>query len=131
MATLQRELVLDAPADRVWAAIADFGALHTRVAPGFVLTCVVDDDVRAVTFANGTAAREVRVTSDDTERRFVYCVQSERVRHYNAALVVRAVSEGRTRLTWTIDLLPDGLAPYIGAQMDAAVAAMQPALDRA
>jgi hypothetical protein len=80
--------------------------VHVRLAPGFVLTCTLEDDVRMVTFANGTTAREVRVTCDDAERRFVYCVESERVRHYNAALIVRAISDG-------------------------AVAVMQPALDRA
>jgi len=36
MATLRREVSLDAPATKVWPAIRDFGQVHTRVAPGFL-----------------------------------------------------------------------------------------------
>ncbi len=37
MASIQRAIVLDAPAERVWDAIRDFGAVHERVAPGFAV----------------------------------------------------------------------------------------------
>ena len=35
-----------------------------------------------------------------------------------------------TRFNWTIDLLPNELAPYISGQMDLGVAAMQKALGK-
>ena len=38
MASIRREIVIEArPAD-VWDAIRDVGAVHTRLAPGFVTT---------------------------------------------------------------------------------------------
>ena len=43
----------------------DFGALHTRLVPGFVTDTKLDGDARIVTFANGTVARELLVDCDD------------------------------------------------------------------
>jgi hypothetical protein len=39
--------------------------------------------------------------------------------------------DGRCRLVWTVDLLPDGLAPAIGSMMDQASGFMKKALDAA
>jgi hypothetical protein len=36
MASIVREVVIAAPAAPCWDAIRDFGALHERLAPGFV-----------------------------------------------------------------------------------------------
>ena len=36
MASNRRELVLSAPAEKVWDAVRDFHHVHTRVAPGFL-----------------------------------------------------------------------------------------------
>ena len=36
MASIRNEVLVRAPAADVWDAIRDFGALHTRVVPGFV-----------------------------------------------------------------------------------------------
>ncbi|MGN6117219.1 MAG: SRPBCC family protein, partial [Nitrobacter sp.] len=80
MASIYKEIALDARADDVWDAIRDFGAVHRRVAPGFLLDARLDGDARIVTFSNGTVAREVLVTCDDTRKRLVYAVASERVK---------------------------------------------------
>lgn len=129
MASLRSELALDAPAETVWNAIRDFGAVDKRVAPGFVVACKLEGDARVVTFANGNEAREELVDLDDAGRRLVYAVKSERVQHYNAALQVLSDGEQRSRLIWTIDLLPNDIAPYIRQQMDAATRVMKPALE--
>ncbi len=66
MASIRREIVIEArPAD-VWDAIRDVGAVHTRLAPGFVTDTKMDGDARIVTFGNGLVARELIV---DVERR--------------------------------------------------------------
>ncbi len=70
------------------------------------------------------------VDCDDTGRRLAYAVISERVKHYNASVQVVAYGETRARLIWTVDLLPNEIAPYIAGQMDQAAPAMQKALDR-
>jgi hypothetical protein len=43
---------------------------------------------------------------------------------------VLADGEGRSRLIWIVDVLPNEIAPYIDAQMDQAALAMQKALGR-
>ena len=130
MASIHKDILIDAEPEQVWAAVRDFGAVHRRLAPGFVLDARVDDDARIVTFANGTTARELLVDCDDTRRRLVYAVASERVKHYNASVQVIADGEAHTRLIWIVDLLPNEIAPYIAGQMDQAARAMQKALDR-
>jgi hypothetical protein len=134
MASIHRDIPIDARPEDVWAAVRDFGAVHRRLAPGFVLDAQLEGDARIVTFANGSVAREVLVDCDDTRQRLVYAVISERVKHYNASVQVVAQSgtqgETRARLIWTVDLLPNEIAPYIAGQMDQAAPAMQKALDR-
>jgi hypothetical protein len=130
MASIHKDVPIDAHPDDVWDAVRDFGALHRRLAPGFVTDARLDGDARIVTFANGTVARELLVDCDEARRRLVYAVVSERVKHYNASVQVTADGEARSRLVWIVDLLPHEIAPYIDAQMDQAALAMQKALGR-
>lgn len=130
MASIHREIAIGSNAEAVWDAVADFGAVHRRLAPGFVTDARIDGDARIVTFSNGTSAHELLVDCDNARRRLVYAVVSERVQHYSAAVQVFADGDGRCRLSWTVDLLPNAIAPYIAGQMDLAVIAMQAALER-
>jgi carbon monoxide dehydrogenase subunit G len=128
MASIHKDIPIDAPPAEVWQAIADFGALHRRLVPGFVVDAHLDGEARIVTFANGTVARELLVDCDEARRRLVYATVSERVKHYNASVKVEADGETRSRLVWIVDVLPNDIAPYIDAQMDQAALAMQKAL---
>jgi carbon monoxide dehydrogenase subunit G len=127
MPSIHKDIAIDAPAAEVWAAVADFGALHRRLVPGFALDAHLDGGARVVTFANGTVARELLVDCDDARRRLVYAAVSERVKHYNASVQVLADGETRSRLVWIVDVLPNEIAPYIEAQMNRAALAMQKA----
>lgn len=128
MATLRKQIALDASPAKVWAALRDFGAVHTRVAPGFLAKLEMDKGDRVITFFNGMVARERLVTCDDEECRLVYSVVEGRASHYNAA--VQVLPEGdRSRLVWTVDLLPNDLAPAIGGMMDHALPAMKKTLE--
>src|SRR5438067_12461100 len=128
MASIHKDVPIRAPANHVWDAVRDFGALHTRLVPGFVLATHLEGEARIVTFANGTVARELLVDCDDTRRRLVYAVVSERVKQHSASVQVLPNGEARARLLWTVDLLPNEIAPYIEAQMDQGALAMQKAL---
>jgi carbon monoxide dehydrogenase subunit G len=132
MATIRKTFDVTASPDAAWAAIADFGALHERLVPGFVTACSLEHDgaVRLVTFGNGMQVRERLVTSDPAARRLVYTALGGRASHYNAAVEVQAGAGTGSRLTWTIDLLPDAIAPAVDGMMDAGVQAMQAALGR-
>lgn len=128
MATIVKHVQLDAKPDDVWNALADFGALHQRLVPGFVTACEFDGEARNITFANGSVARELLVSSDGERRRLVYAIPaSERIKHYSASAQVSDDGKGGAQLTWTIDLLPNEIAPYISGQMDLGAAAMQKA----
>jgi hypothetical protein len=131
MATLRKQIALDAGAAKVWSALRDFGAVHTRVAPGFLSKLEMDKGDRVVTFFNGMVARERLVTRDDEACRLVYTVVEGRASHYSAAIQVFPEGDARSRLVWTVDLLPDELTPAIGGMMDHAVGFMKKTLDAA
>ena len=131
MASIHKDIPIAAPAHEVWDAVRDFGALHTRLVPGFVLDTKLDGEARIVSFANGTVARELLVDCDDERRRLVYAVVSERVKQHSASVQVFADGETNCRLRWIVDVLPHEIAPYISGQMDQAALAMQKALVRA
>lgn len=127
MATLRKEIPVTAGATPVWQALRDFGQVHTKVAPGFLTDLRMDKGDRIVTFFNGLVARERLVTADDETCRLVYAVVEGRASHYNAAVQVFPDGD-RSRIVWTVDLLPDSLAPAIGAMMDQAALAMKKTL---
>jgi carbon monoxide dehydrogenase subunit G len=127
MATLKREIPVANDAPSVWEKLRDFGQVHTRVAPGFVTDLKMDKADRVITFFNGMVARERLVTLDDDNCRLVYAAVEGRANHYNAAVQVFPEGDG-SRLVWTIDLLPDELAPGIGGMMDETLKSMRKAL---
>jgi len=130
MASIHKDIPISAPAADVWDAVRDFGALHTRLVPGFVVDTKLDGDARIVSFANGTVARELLVDRDDARRRLVYAIHSERLKQHSASVQIVADGGARCRVLWTVDLLPHEIAPYISGQMDEGAAAMQKALAR-
>jgi len=132
MASIHKSFIVAAPAAAVWDALRDFGAVHTRLAPGFVVGCRRDGEARIVTFEGGAVARELLVDCDDARRRLAYAIPpNERLAHYAAATEVAEETPRSCRVGWTVDVLPHALAPYVSAQMDLGVAAMQKALDGA
>jgi len=130
MASIIQSIDIDAPAEAVWDAVADFGAVHTRFAPGFVVDTQLEPGARIVTFANGLVARELFISSDDRERRLVYSVRTERFDHHNGAFQVADLGAGRCRLTWTADVLPDAIAPTVAGMMEQGLKVAQGTLGR-
>jgi polyketide cyclase/dehydrase/lipid transport protein len=125
MASIYKDISLDARPEDVWAAVRDYGAVHHRVAPGFVTDCKLDGDSRIVTFANGNVAQELLVTMDDARMRLVYAVVSPRVKRHSASIQIFAEGDNRSRMVWITDVLPNEIAPYIDGQMNLGAAAMQ------
>ncbi|MBV8927719.1 MAG: SRPBCC family protein [Mycobacteriaceae bacterium] len=89
MATIHKEIQIDASPERVWDALRDVGALHTRLAPGFVVDTRMEGDARVVTFGNGAVAREDIVSVDDETRRVAWAIVGQQFRHYNGAAQAR------------------------------------------
>ena len=129
MASIRRELMLNAETDRVWDAIRDVGEIHTRFARGFVTKTELEGSVRTVTFVNGFVVREQIVTIDDAGRRLVYAATGGRTTHHNASFEVFDAGPGRTRLVWTTDLLPADAARPIERMIDQGLIAMRQTLE--
>jgi carbon monoxide dehydrogenase subunit G len=127
MASIRKEIPLDARAEDVWDAVRDIGALHTRLVPGFVTDTKLEPGARIVTFANGMVVKELIVDLDDKARRLVWSAVGGRLSHHNASAQVFAEGDGRSRLVWTADLLPDELAGDVRAMIEHGAAAMQKA----
>src|ERR1700730_6630684 len=104
MTSIHKDIPIDAHPDHVWDAVRDFGAVHTRLAPGFVTDARLDGDARIVTFANGTVAREQLVDCDDALRRLVYAVVEGRVTAHSASVQVFADGDNRSKVLWITDV---------------------------
>jgi hypothetical protein len=132
MTSIHNRVALQASAADVWDAVRDFGALHTRLVPGFVTDCRLDgEDARVVTFANGLVARELLVSCDEKARRLAYAIVGGRASHYGAAVQVLEGDAGNSTLVWVIDVLPNELAEPIRAMAAQGVAAMKKHFSRA
>lgn len=131
MASIRKEFTVDAPATQIWEAIRDVGAVHTRLARGMVRDTRVEGDCRIVTFANGQVVRERIVGIDDRSRRLAYAAVGWRTTHHNASFEVVDDGESRSRVIWTTDLLPDGLAELVEALMEQGSAAIKRTLETA
>lgn len=129
MASIQKELNINAPAEHVWAAIRDVGAVHTRFARQFVIDTRVEGDSRLVTFANGEIVRERIVTIDDRAQRLAYAVVDWRTTHHNASFQVLSDGSDGCRLIWITDLLPDTLADLVGGFVEQGCVAIKRTLE--
>jgi Polyketide cyclase / dehydrase and lipid transport len=117
MACIRKEVLIDTSPEDVWAAVRDWGALHERLVPGFVLDTRLDGEDRIVTFANGTVLRERLVDLDDETRRLVWSIVDGPYTHHNASAQVFPEGEHGARFVWTADLLPNELAGPTGEAM--------------
>jgi hypothetical protein len=129
MASIRKDLIINASAEHVWAAVRDIGAIHTRLAQQFVIDTKLEGDSRLVTFANGEVVRERIVDIDDRARRLAYAVVEWRTTHHNASFQVVSEGEGRCRLIWITDLLPDSLAELVGGFVEQGCVAIKQTLE--
>jgi Polyketide cyclase / dehydrase and lipid transport len=129
MASIRKEIVINAHPDDVWAALRDWGAPHRRLVPGFVVDTRLDGRDRVVTFFTGTTVREVLVDLDDDSRRLVWSVVDGPYTHHNASAQVLATDGGSTRFLWIADLLPDEAAGRTAELMDRGIRTVQQTLD--
>ena len=131
MASIRREVSVGAGPAVVWDAIRDVGAVHERLAPGFVVDTKLEEGARIVTFGNGVVARELIVDVDDEARRLAWSVVGGRMTHHNASLQVFADGEGRSRVVWIADLLPNEVASYIAGMIEQGMAVMKKTMEAA
>jgi hypothetical protein len=118
MASIRKEILINASSDSVWDALKDVGALHTRLVPGFVTDTRLEPGARIVTFGNGQVFKELIVDLDEADRRLVWAIVDEQFRHYNASAQVFSEKPGSCRFVWVADLLPNELADHVAMMME-------------
>lgn len=131
MASIYKELLVKAPPDLVWDSIRDVGAVHTRLARGFVTETTLAGDVRTVTFANGFRVQEQIVSICDDLRRLVYTSVGGRTSHHNASFQVFPAGDGQSRVLWVTDLLPDDARVAVAEMVELGCVAIQKTLEAA
>lgn len=130
MASIHREIRIEARPEAAWDALRDVGALHTRLVPGFVVDTKLEDGARLVTFGNGMVARELIVGVDDEQRRVCWSVVGGQMSHHNASAQVFAEGDTACRFVWIADLLPDEMAPVIAGMMEQGLAVIRATLEQ-
>ncbi|WP_156664614.1 SRPBCC family protein [Mycobacterium sp. 852002-51057_SCH5723018] len=123
MASIRTEFEIQTDADRVWEVIGDWADGPVGMAHGHVVSSHADGDIRVVTFAKGSVARERLIARDQTARRIVYSLIGDTVcpEHDNTAMQIVPDGPGRCRFVWSRDVLPDELAgPLLTAMEEAA-----------
>ena len=132
MATIHKEIVIEACPDKVWSALEDIGAIHTRLAPGFVTDVRMEDGdaARLVTFGNGMTIRELMIDVDPERRRVAWSAQGGMLTHHNASAQVFAEGPNRTRFVWIADILPCEAKPAIAGMIDQGLAAIRSHLEK-
>ncbi|MEV0047077.1 SRPBCC family protein [Nocardia rhamnosiphila] len=130
MASIHKEFVVDATPEQVWELLGDFGAVHERLAPGFVTGTRLDADTRTVTFADGTIVTERLVDLDPVRKRVAYTVVGGNLHpsHHHASMQALPDTGGRTLFVWHTDVLPDDLAAPISEFVEQGSAVMRRAL---
>jgi uncharacterized protein YndB with AHSA1/START domain len=129
MASIRKEIVIDATAECVWDALRDWGGLHVRLVPGFATDARLDGEDRIVTFANGSVLRERLVDLDDDAHRLVWSIADPPYTHHNASAQVFADGADRSRFVWIADLLPNELAGRTGPLMEQALSVIKCTLE--
>lgn len=124
MASMHKEVSIEAPAEEIWSAMRDVGALHTRLVPGFVTDCKLEGETRVVTFGNGMVVREPILSVDDQRKRMAWTMAGDFAQHYNA--VMRVIPDGdKSRVTWDSDFLPHELGARMGPLQDQGLQTMK------
>lgn len=133
MASIHKEFIVDATPEQVWAVLADFGAVHERLAPGFVTDTRLDADTRTVTFADGTIVAERLVDLDPPSRRVAYSVVGGHLHpaHHHASMQALPAENGRTLFVWHTDVLPEALAAQMAEAVEQGSTVIHRALETA
>jgi carbon monoxide dehydrogenase subunit G len=130
MASIYKEFVVNASPQFVWEAIKDVGAVHARLAQGFVTDTKLEGNTRTVTFSNGFVVQEQVVSTNDEIRRFVYRAVGGKASHHNAFFQVFAAPDGKSKVLWVTDLLPDEMRTPIEQMVELGSGAIQRTLEK-
>ena len=128
MPSIYRDFTVKCAPQVAWSALEDIGAVHTRLAKGFVTETNLEGDVRKVTFSNGIVATERILSIDSKHKRIAYCLIDGRVPHHSASFQVFDEGEKTSRIVWITDVFPDEALKSLEPMVDQGVLAIQATL---
>jgi carbon monoxide dehydrogenase subunit G len=131
MASVRVSVGVGRPVGEVWEAVADVGAVHRRLLPGRVADAKVEGDTRTLTMPDGAVIRELIVAVDHEQRRMAYSVvggQRMPLTYHHAAFQVFEEGDG-SRLVWTTDVLPHGMAAAVRARVERGIVEIKEVLE--
>ena|SRR5947209_5012773 len=131
MATIRKEIHIDAEPGEVWDALRDWGALHTRLVPGFVVDLELDQGDRVITFFTGAVVRERLVGIEEDERRLAWSILDGPYMHHNASAQVFDGEGAGTRFVWIADVLPHDVVARTSGLMDRGTTTIKQTLEAA
>jgi len=131
MATVGVEATIDVPAQHVWEAIADVGAVHQRLLPGRVAATRIDGDIRILTMPDGSQVQELILAIDHDLRRMAYAVtDGQRLLLTYHQVAFQVFDRGaQSRLVWLTDVLPHALAAAVRARVERGIVEMKETLE--
>jgi len=129
VATIRKERTIEVSPEEAWAVLADWGAPHERLVPGFVVATELDGEDRLVTFFNGAVARERLIARNEDERRLVWSIVDGPYAHHNGAAQVLANEGGTTRFVWIADVLPNEIAEVTSELMERGIETVKQSLE--
>lgn len=130
MASIRKEILINASSEAVWDALKDVGALHTRLVPGFVTDTRLEPGARIVTFGNGQVVRELIVDINEADLRVAWAVVDEPFQHYNASAQVFNEGPSVCRFVWVADLLPNDLVDHVMGMMEQGLGVIKATMEK-
>ncbi|MEO5818876.1 MAG: SRPBCC family protein [Vicinamibacteraceae bacterium] len=117
MASIRKEIMIDAGVEPAWDALRRVGEAHTLFAP-VLSDAALHGDVRTVTFANGMVVRERILDVDEAHRRIAYAaLEPQGMTFHHASMQLDIAGPGRCVFIWITDFMPaeaaSGLQPLI------------------
>ncbi len=130
MATIRRDIVIDAGIEDAWTALRRVAEPHRLFAP--VLTgAEIDGDLRTVHFANGMIVHERILDVDDEHRRVAYAaLDASGLTFHHASMQVDIAGPGRCAFIWITDFLPAEAGAGLEALIDQGVEAFKRTVER-
>lgn len=118
----QAAIDIDAPADKVWAVIGDFGGIADWM-PG-VESCRLEGDNRILD-TMGMTITERLVGKDDAARILTYSiVDGAPVETHQGVITVVALGDN-SHVTWNVDATPDEMAELMTTVYQGALEALK------
>jgi hypothetical protein len=127
MASIIKEIEVNADAGEAWKRVADAGGVDKLV--GMITACRLEGDRRYCTMADGSKVVERVISIDHPNMRLAYTITEGPIplEYHSASMQVHGSDKG-TRLVWTWDFKPDGLSEAIEPILKTAADSIRAAL---